>query len=97
MVNTNLELQIPLEHPCYEGHFPGAPLVPGALLIYWILSAYKQYDSTEKLLVKRMKFFSPVLPGMNCTLSFEKKADKNMVALSLSSGDQVLVKGKLAC
>ena len=34
--NPEFTLLIPAEHPCYAGHFPGDPLVPGALLAQWV-------------------------------------------------------------
>ena len=33
MAELSAALEAPLNHPCYEGHFPGNPVVPGVLLL----------------------------------------------------------------
>ncbi len=45
----------------FDGHFPGAPLVPGAVLIAQ-LSAHLEQACLALGHVKRMKFVRPLLP-----------------------------------
>jgi 3-hydroxymyristoyl/3-hydroxydecanoyl-(acyl carrier protein) dehydratase len=38
-MDTNATLAAPLNHPCYAGHFPGNPVVPGVLLLELVVQA----------------------------------------------------------
>jgi 3-hydroxymyristoyl/3-hydroxydecanoyl-(acyl carrier protein) dehydratase len=58
------ELQIAKEHPAYEGHFPGHPLLPGVVLVAEAMAALGASHWT----VVSAKFLSPVEPGMALTL-----------------------------
>lgn len=55
---------ITAEHPCLAGHFPGRPVVPGVLLIEYVLTTLR--DCRPKLGrltgVPQVKFLRPVLP-----------------------------------
>ena len=59
-----IPLTLPTEHPVYAGHFPGHPLVPGALLIAWIASAL-QRERVAVGSIDTCKFLLPVVPGSN--------------------------------
>ena len=63
-----LDFHIPNEHPCYEGHFPNFPLVPGALLLAWIKSRLVAAGCTEYNTIKYAKFTQAVKPGMQLSL-----------------------------
>ena len=60
-----LSLKFPFDHPCGAGHFPGNPIIPGALLLDEVLGAIgKQPDITGiGWHVKSAKFPQPVRPG----------------------------------
>lgn len=53
------------DHPAFRGHFPGYPLLPGALLLDWVIeraAAEWQVPSTA-LGIEQTKFLLPVRPG----------------------------------
>ncbi len=56
-----IEISIPPDHPASDGHFPGAPIVPGAVLLAEIASALGLADGPVTL--RDAKFTRPVLPG----------------------------------
>jgi 3-hydroxyacyl-[acyl-carrier-protein] dehydratase len=62
-------LHITKDHPAYEGHFPGHPLLPGVVLVAEAMAALDAGDWT----VVSAKFLSPVEPGMTLTLRHEAK------------------------
>ena len=62
---SRIILQLPAEHPCLPGHFPGNPIVPGAVLLDEILAAIERArgQPATAWAVKWVKFLRPVRPG----------------------------------
>jgi acyl dehydratase len=65
MSNTTT-LVIPPQHPAFDGHFPGAPLLPGVVLLDEML---RVLDAGGGWTLSSAKFLHPVRPGE--TLTFE--------------------------
>lgn len=55
----------PEDHPAFAGHFPGAPVVPGVLLVDELVLAISTdlHLPYEALQIRAVKFLSPVRPG----------------------------------
>ncbi len=92
--------RIPADHPVFAGHFPGHPLVPGALLLDWVVervAAYWQVSSTA-LRIEQAKFAHPVLPDARVTLDLEPEADRCRFTLKVHTGETnpVAVSGVLS-
>ncbi len=53
---------IPMNHPALVDHFPGNPLVPGALILDHVLLGCEIYSSNplHQLALKEIKFKSPL-------------------------------------
>lgn len=67
-------LAIAPDHPAFAGHFPGQPLLPGALLLAEVLDAAQREPALAALIgpcpsVAQAKFLAPVPPG--CVLQIE--------------------------
>jgi 3-hydroxyacyl-[acyl-carrier-protein] dehydratase len=65
MSTEEVMLSFSSDHPVGAGHFPGNPIIPGALLLAETVSligraAGLQFDSCN---IKSAKFFHPVRPG----------------------------------
>jgi 3-hydroxyacyl-[acyl-carrier-protein] dehydratase len=63
------------DHPAFAGHFPGAPIVPGVLLLDAAVHALQQEQSPlapgmQACEISAAKFLSPVGPGETLTISF---------------------------
>jgi 3-hydroxymyristoyl/3-hydroxydecanoyl-(acyl carrier protein) dehydratase len=68
-----LALTIPPDHPAFAGHFPGHPIVPGALLLdeaVLCLAAAEQLD-VGLIDVAVAKFLRPVRPGEALRVSYK--------------------------
>lgn len=78
-------------HPAFQGHFPGDPIVPGALLL---ASAVDEIENVEAVLVESVtsaKFLRPVRPLDVCALSVQR-IDKEALRLTATvHGENVLV------
>ena len=76
---------IVIDAPFLQGHFPGNPIVPGAILLGYSAQALRDLGY-EIIRVQRMKFLRPLLPEQ----PFEIRFDKGQVISKLSwisSGD----------
>lgn len=65
---------VPPDHPAFAGHFPGAPIVPGVLLLDAAVHAIQQGQASEAAAtqaceISTAKFLSPVGPGETLTIS----------------------------
>ena len=74
--DTSVTYRVPADHPAFEGHFPGNPVLPGVVqLRLFLLSANrltgKEWELQE---VQRAKFLRPVLPGQTVTVKMNAKA-----------------------
>jgi 3-hydroxymyristoyl/3-hydroxydecanoyl-(acyl carrier protein) dehydratase len=68
-------LEIAADHPAFDGHFPGRPVLPGVALLAAVLEAgageprlAECIGSAPRLSVA--KFLAPVGPGASLTLVF---------------------------
>jgi 3-hydroxymyristoyl/3-hydroxydecanoyl-(acyl carrier protein) dehydratase len=57
--------EIPFEHPCLPGHFPGRPVVPAVVLMDRVLEAVHHWQGPHWRLQRMhaVKFLHPLLPG----------------------------------
>ena len=64
MNSFELDFVVPHDLPCFAGHFPAMPLVPGALLLDWAIAEMtNRWGGPAPITVKLCKFLQPVLPG----------------------------------
>lgn len=79
-MHYTLLFSVPQEHPSYAGHFPGNPLVPGALLLHWMVELLKQ-EKFAVYLIKQCKFLHIVKPGDQLQLQISTNNDSLTVAI----------------
>jgi len=91
---SSIVLRVPADHPCAEGHFPGNPIVPGAVLLDWILAALEHAygRSPSAWTVKSAKFLHPTRPGDELELEFAPTAGGD-IRFDCRSGAQTVVTG----
>ncbi|MBL8756304.1 MAG: hypothetical protein JNK15_23615 [Planctomycetes bacterium] len=64
------QLVVPEDHPVLAGHFPGAPLVPGVLLLEAVAAAHLAATgrACDLVAVDDVRFQAPLLPGVPARL-----------------------------
>ncbi len=68
---TTFDMCISAQHPALAGHFPGNPVVPGAMLLSLLMQALAQAPglfarlgpSPQVIHISQVKFLAPVRPG----------------------------------
>lgn len=89
-------LSVPREHPAFAGHFPGRPVLPGALLLDAVVHAMTEelaLDLTEWQLATA-KFLAPVSPGAELLLEHGREADGRL-AFTVYAGERTALTGWL--
>jgi len=73
MAEPLLLFAVPPDHPALRGHFPGRPIVPGVMLLEWVLEAAARQlaRAPSSLRVREAKFFVPLAPAQRAELLLE--------------------------
>ena len=87
-IKASTRFQIRSDHPALPGHFPGAPVVPGVLLLAEGLHQLETHcNRTFRCQrIERAKFLQPVAPGatITATLSLDA-AGRSMLNLHVEA------------
>jgi 3-hydroxymyristoyl/3-hydroxydecanoyl-(acyl carrier protein) dehydratase len=71
----SLEVRFAVDHPTAAGHFPGNPIIPGAVLLDEVLQAVAGADSGERCVIRSAKFLQPVRPGDALVIRWEPESN----------------------
>ena len=87
--------RIPADHPSLAGHFPGAPIVPGVVVLDEVAAALVEWRKGSRLIAIRfVKFLAPIKPGQLFTIAFD--APKNtQIDFCCRVEGRVVVEGRL--
>lgn len=87
-----LMFQFPANHPCGAGHFPGNPIIPGALLLDGTLACIAADLAIHDAVwhVKSAKFPQPARPGDTVTASYTMTPGGEIRFECAVSGNKVL-------
>lgn len=91
-------LRFAADHPTAAGHFPGHPILPGAVLLDEIVAAIEagSADGARACEVKAVKFLKPVRPGDSLALRWHRTAPGSIAFEAAGPDGALALSGSLA-
>ena len=88
---------IQADHPSLPGHFPGAPLVPGVVILDEVVAALNEWQRNSQLSgIRNVKFLAPLKPEQLFTISLSVTSKNNSeVSFCCRLEQRVIVEGRL--
>ena len=85
------------DHPSLPGHFPGAPLVPGVVILDEVVAALDEWWRDSQLSgIRSVKFLAPLKPEQPFTISLSSTSkDAGEVSFCCRADERVIVEGRL--
>lgn len=95
--NCTLRLQVPAELACFPGHFPGAPVLPGVVLVDWALALAAARWSLPAACreMEALKFQRLLQPGDRVTLALRLDRARGKLHFAYREGDVAYAAGRL--
>jgi len=93
-----LILTFPVDHPAAAGHFPGNPIIPGALLLAEVLRCIELAEGMQFVAcnIKAAKFLHPARPGDTIDIEYARSAQGTIEFQCAVAGTKVLTGGVVA-
>lgn len=81
-------------HPALAGHFPGDPIVPGALLLARVARAAAKLADAPLAAVPVVRFHAPLRPGERFEVQLDRAAGAR-IEFCVRRGDTKIASGSL--
>jgi 3-hydroxyacyl-[acyl-carrier-protein] dehydratase len=90
-------VEVPRDHPSFEGHFPGHPILPGVLLLAEAMAAIQAATSTaaSDWALDNVKFVGAVEPGARLAIRHSSQPSGG-VRFEIRDGERVVASGALS-
>ncbi|MGA8259601.1 MAG: hypothetical protein WB783_05245 [Arenicellales bacterium] len=88
---------VPPDHSAFAGHFPGIPILPGAVLLDVALQAIAEATGTALDIcdVLSVKFLSPASPGDELTIR-HTLSGSGTIRFDIATGTRKIASGSIA-
>lgn len=91
-------VDIPADHPAFDGHFPGQPILPGVVLLSLVMQALARQPALQALLgatpvIESVKFLAPVAPGARLLVQLAEAGAG--VGFEVLDGPRCVARGRL--
>ena len=96
-MNFEVRRTIDADHPSLLGHFAGAPVVPGVVILDEIVAALTEWREDSRLTaIRAVKFLAPLKPEQPFSICFSvSKEGGGDVNFCCRMEDRVIVEGRL--
>ena len=96
--NRTATLRLAADHPAVDGHFPGNPIIPGAVLLREIIVAISGANNAARChAILFAKFHQPVRPGDTIVVSWtEDQSGEIRFSCSIAGSARPAVTGTLS-
>ncbi len=96
-LRADLQLQVDANLGCFEGHFPGFPILPGVVQIDWAVACARDFLALLQPVktLDRLKFTNPIQPGMRLELTIEMDESGDFALFRYHAGETVFSVGRL--
>ena len=86
------------DHPASQGHFPGNPIIPGAVLLSETLQAIEASLGVNLVpfQVTSVKFLHPARPGDRVLIEFSRTA-RGEIKFTCAVGGRPVLTGQMSC
>lgn len=94
---ARLALVVPAGHPCFAGHFPGRPILPGVVQIDWAirLAELNLGGCAPFYGLGPVKFMRVIGPGAELALELRRDAERGSLSFSYAEGDTTCSSGRV--
>jgi 3-hydroxymyristoyl/3-hydroxydecanoyl-(acyl carrier protein) dehydratase len=98
LASIEIEQPIDADLPAFDGHFPGSPVLPGALLLALVLRAIARRPAWARRMgpqpwLPQVKFLAAVGPGQMLHIRLDDSA--RAIHFSVRCGDTVVARGQI--
>jgi 3-hydroxyacyl-[acyl-carrier-protein] dehydratase len=97
MTGTVRVVDVDRDHPAFAGHFPGAPVLPGVVILGWVLQAADAQPGAPddgRWCVEQVKFLGPVGPGSRLRITLTPLSGGT--GFEVLHGDRPVARGRLS-
>jgi 3-hydroxymyristoyl/3-hydroxydecanoyl-(acyl carrier protein) dehydratase len=93
---ATVERLIPLDHPAAQGHFPGNPIIPAAVLLSEVLDAVESAlgPARSPMRIKAVKFPAPTRPGSRVVIDY-RRSEAGTIRLICRVNAAIVLTGEL--
>jgi len=88
------------DHPCFVGHFPGNPIVPGVVILDRVQAAAESLMgfSAQRTAWPQVKFLLPLRPGEEARIELFRASGgvTPRLRFKVQRGEELLASGELA-
>jgi len=90
-----IEIAFAEDHPTRAGHFPGNPIIPGALLLDTVLLAVTGEVGSPSCVIRSVKFLRPVRPGDRIRIEWDRAGAEIHFECALVATSEIAVSGTI--